>query len=157
VSAAELTSILVVAANSGNDVSVCVERALDSSAPVEVIVSDNASDDGSIDAIETRWRDDARVRIIRNGRNLGFGAGCNRAAAHARGDVLLIVNPDCLLESDTVRRLRDVLANDATIDLVGATIVDSAGRYEPASRRRDPLLRRALATLTGVGSGGTNV
>jgi N-acetylglucosaminyl-diphospho-decaprenol L-rhamnosyltransferase len=157
VNAAELTSVLIVAANSGNDVIACIEHVLDSSAPVEVIVSDNASDDGSIDVIETRWRDDARVRVIRNGKNLGFGAGCNRAAAQARGDVLLVLNPDCLLERDTIHRLRDVLANNKTIGLVGATIMDAAGRYEPASRRRDPLLRRALATMTGLGSTGINM
>jgi GT2 family glycosyltransferase len=150
VNAADLTSVLVVAANSGNDVAVCVERVLASSAPVEIIVSDNASDDGSIDAIAARWHDDARVRIVRNDRNLGFGAGCNRAAAQARGDVLLILNPDCLLDAATIRQLRDVLANDKTIGIVGATIVDANGRYEPASRRRDPLLRRALATMSGL-------
>jgi len=150
VSAANLTSVLVVAANSGNDVIACVERVLESTAPVEVIVSDNASEDGSIDAIAKRWHGDARVRIVRNGRNLGFGAGCNPAAAQARGDVLLILNPDCLIDADTVARLRDVLATDKTIGIVGATIVDANGRYESASRRRDPLMRRALASMTGL-------
>ena len=106
--AADLTSVLVVAADSGDDLPACVERALASSAPVEVIVSDNASADGSVDAIASRWHRDPRVRIIRNGRNLGFGAGCNRAAAQARGDVLLVLNPDCLLDHSSVRRLRVV-------------------------------------------------
>jgi len=150
VSAANLTSVLIVAANSGNDVVACVERALASTAPVEVIVSDNASEDGSIDALAKRWHGDARARIVRNGRNLGFGAGCNRAAAQARGDVLLILNPDCLIDADTVGRLRDVLATDKTIGIVGATIVDANGRYESASRRRDPLMRRALTSMTGL-------
>ncbi len=149
-SAANLTSVLVVAANSGNDLVTCVERALAGFAPIDVIVSDNASEDGSIDIVASRWNGDTRVRIVRNGRNLGFGAGCNRAAASARGDALLILNPDCLLGADTISRLRAVLANDKTIGIVGATIVDANGRYEPASRRRDPLLRRALATMTGL-------
>ena len=154
--AANLTSVLVVAANSGNDVIACVERALASSVPVEVVVSDNASNDGSVAAIEARWHRDARVRIVRNGSNLGFGAGCNRAAAQARGDVLLALNPDCLLDADAVARLRDVLDNDKTIGIVGATIVDAHGRYESASRRRDPLLRRALATMTGFSRSGVD-
>ena len=155
--AANLTSVLIVAANSGNDVLACVERALASSAPVEVIVSDNASQDGSVAAVEARWYRDARVRIVRNGSNLGFGAGCNRAAAQARGDVLLILNPDCLLQADTVARLREVLVNDKTIGIVGATIVDASGRYEPASRRHDPLLRRAVATMTGLSRSGVDL
>jgi N-acetylglucosaminyl-diphospho-decaprenol L-rhamnosyltransferase len=157
VSAANLTSVLVVAANSGNDLIACVERALASSVPVEVIVSDNASQDGSVVAVEARWHRDARVRIVRNERNLGFGTGCNRAAAQARGDVLLILNPDCLLEVDAIARLREALVNDKTIGIAGATIVDARGRYEPASRRRDPLLRRALATMTGLSRSGVDV
>jgi GT2 family glycosyltransferase len=145
-----LTSVVVTAANSGNDLATCVERVAASTAPIEVIVSDNESTDGSVDAVESRWKGDDRVRIVRNGANLGFGAACNRAAAVARGDVLLILNPDCRVEGDTVSRLRAVLAGNSRIGVVGATIVDENGRYEPASRRRDPFLRRALTTKLGL-------
>lgn len=146
--AAALTSIVIVAADSGEDLGVCVARALASSGAVEVIVSDNDSHDGSIEALVARWSGDARVRILRHGSNLGFGAGCNRAAALARGDALLLLNPDCRLEADTIARLRAHSAGD--IGLLGAQIVDAAGRPEPASRRRDPLLMRALMTATGL-------
>ncbi len=147
---AGLTSVVITAADSGEDLATCVALVAASSAPVEIIVSDNASSDGSVDAVASRWKNDERVRIRSNGSNLGFGAACNRAAAIARGDVLLILNPDCRIERDTISALRDVLASDATIGVVGATIVDERGRYEPASRRRDPLLRRALMTMSGL-------
>ena len=116
---------------------------------MEIIVSDNASMDGSVDRIAATFADDSRVRILHNARNLGFGTACNRAAAVAAGDVLLILNPDCRLETDTIRRLHDVIASDDHIGIVGATIVDGAGVYEPASRRRDPLMRRAVMTMLG--------
>lgn len=147
-SSADLTSIIVVAADSGDDLSVCVERALASMMPVEVIVSDNASRDGSIETLRDRWPDEPHLRILRNGGNLGFGAGCNRAAAVARGDALLFLNPDCRIESDTIARLRAHL--DGSVGLLGAAIVDVDGRPEPASRRRDPLIRRALTTAIGL-------
>ena len=147
---AELTSVVVVAADSGDDLATCVERIASSTAPVEIIISDNDSGDGSVDAVEARWKDDERVRIVRNGTNLGFGAGCNRGAAIARGDTLLMLNPDCRIEPDTIRRLRNVLGNDSKIGVVGAIVVDENGRYEPASRRRDPFLRRALASKLGL-------
>ncbi|HTI96420.1 MAG TPA: glycosyltransferase, partial [Rudaea sp.] len=73
-----LTSVVIVAADSGDDVGICVDRVLASTVPVEVIVSDNASCDGSVDVLGVRCSGDARVRIVRNGTNLGFGAGCNR-------------------------------------------------------------------------------
>jgi hypothetical protein len=147
---AELTSVVIVASNSGDDLATCVECVATSTAPVEIIVSDNHSTDGSVDAVQARWKDDDRVRILLNGTNLGFGTACNRAAAIAHGDTLLILNPDCRVERDAIRHLRSVLASDSKIGVVGATIVDEHGCYETASRRRDPFLRRALMTKLGL-------
>ena len=149
-SSAGLTSVIITAADSGDDLAACVERVAASSTPVEIIVSDNASADGSVDAVQACWKNDERVRIVRNSANLGFGTACNRGAAVARGDVLLMLNPDCLVEVDTIKILRERLASDSTIGAVGAIIVDENGRYEPASRRRDPFLRRALTTMFGL-------
>jgi GT2 family glycosyltransferase len=143
-----LTSVIVVAADSGADLYICIERVLASTAPVEAIVSDNASRDGSVDALAQRSAHDARLRVLRNGANLGFGAGCNRGAAQAAGDALVFLNPDCHIEPDTISRLRSFMAPD--IGLIGADIVGSDGKPERASRRRDPLLRRALASMSGL-------
>jgi len=145
-----LTSVIVVAADSGDDLGRCIEHVLAGSAPVEVLVSDNASSDGSVEAAAARWAGDARLRIVRNGVNLGFGAGCNRAAELARGDALLLLNPDCLLDGDALARLCAHLASDPAIGLLGASIVSPDGCPEPASRRRDPTLRRALMSLSGL-------
>jgi hypothetical protein len=145
-----LTSVIVVAADSGADLGDCVQRVLASSASVEVIVSDNDSSDGSVAALASRWAGDARLCIIHNGTNLGFGAGCNRGAAVAAGDALVFLNPDCMIETDTLARLRAHGQADARICLIGVAIVDADGVAEPASRRRDPLLRRALMSMMGL-------
>ena len=143
-----LTSVVIVCADSGAGPAESVGQVLASTAPTQVIVVDNASADGCVDAVAARWATEARVRIVRNARNLGFGAGCNRGAALAAGDALLFLNPDCALASDTLQRLR--AASDSAVGLLGVEIVDATGIPEPASRRRDPLLRRALMTLTGL-------
>ena len=145
-----LTTVVIVAADSGADLARGIAALLASTAPLEIVVSDNASRDGSVDAVAARWRDEPRVRIVRNGANLGFGAGCDRAATHAQGDALLLLNPDCCVEPDTLARLRALLDADASIGLIGARIVDDAGTVEPASRRRDPTLRRALCAMSGL-------
>lgn len=59
--------------------------------PYEVIVLDNASTDGSADAVAAAFPD---VRLIRSTTNLGFGRAVNRAAVEARGEWLLLLNPD---------------------------------------------------------------
>ena len=145
---AGLTSVVIVACDSGELLGECVGSVLASSAAVEVIVSDNASRDVSIEAVESRWPDDSRLRVLRNGKNLGFGMGCNRGASLARGDMLLFLNPDCRMGADTLTRLRAHV--DARTGVIGASIVDDNGKPESASRRRDPLLRRTLMSATGL-------
>jgi hypothetical protein len=143
-----LTSVVIVAADSGPALAKCVAGVLAGGAAVEVIVVDNASRDTEVDAVASRHSGDARVRIVRNARNLGFGSGCNRGAAVAAGDALLFLNPDCEIAPDVVQRLRAQIT--AGIGLLGVSIVDAHGTPEPASRRRDPTLRRSLMTLSGL-------
>jgi N-acetylglucosaminyl-diphospho-decaprenol L-rhamnosyltransferase len=145
-----LTSVVVVTADSGDGIVDCVERVLHSTAAVEMIVVDNASSDGSIERLASHFGKNPQIRILYNDRNLGFGAGCNRGAAVARGDAVLLLNPDCSIETDTIARLRVVLAADRGIGLVGAQQIDAQGQVDAASRRRDPLLGRALATTFGL-------
>jgi N-acetylglucosaminyl-diphospho-decaprenol L-rhamnosyltransferase len=145
---AGLTSVVIVAADSGAALAECVAGVLASSAEVEVIVADNASSDGSVDAVAARFAGDARLRVTRNARNLGFGGGCNRGAAVAAGDTLLFVNPDCEVAPGVITRLRAAIGPG--VGLLGVAIVDAHGIPEPASRRRDPTLRRSLMTLTGL-------
>lgn len=76
-------------------------------ADAEVIVVDNASDDGTLDAVR-RARPDALV--IASPTNEGFGRACNRAALRARGELLLVLNQDLELRADlapALARLRD--------------------------------------------------
>ena len=126
----------------------CVEHVLANRADVEVIVVDNASSDGAVAALQALRGGDARLRIVRNTDNVGFGAGCNRGAAIADGDALLFLNPDCEIAADVIERLRG--ATDRRVGLLGVGIIDAGGAAEPASRRRDPTLRRALFTMSGL-------
>ncbi len=142
-----LTSVVIVTADSGPLASACVARVLASTAPVEVFIVDNASRDGEPARIAATYAGDARVCVVNNGANLGFGTACNRGAVLARGDALVFLNPDGLVEPDSVARFRAVVAHDPGIGLAGANVHDADGRPERAIRRRDPTLRRALATL----------
>ncbi len=146
-----LTSIIVVAADSGPLLRTCVASALASSNElVEVILVDNASLDGEVERTLAEHPREPRLRALRNATNLGFGPACNRAAALAHGDVLLFLNPDCLLRADTVAGMREALRGDERIGLLGVTVCDPDGKPARGNRRRDPTLRRALMSLCGL-------
>ncbi|MES2403512.1 MAG: glycosyltransferase family 2 protein [Pseudomonadota bacterium] len=146
---ATLTSILIVAADSGASLRECVARALASSAPVEVILVDNASRDGVPQALARAYEHDERLRVIYNHANLGFGPAVNVGTREAQGDTLLVLNPDCLLEKNTPARMLDVLHAHPDAGVIGAVVCDADGAPDPASRRRDPLLRRSLNAMAG--------
>lgn len=142
-------SVIIVAADSGPSLRECVLRALASGADVEVVVVDNASSDGVPQALARAHENDAHLRVVYNHANLGFGRAVNMGARTAQGDALLVLNPDCLLGADTLARLLGVLHAHPDAGVVGAVVCDEHGNHDPASRRRDPLLRRSLNAMTG--------
>lgn len=100
--------------------------------PVEAIVVDNASSDGTIEMLATRF---SRVTVVRNEENLGFGRAVNRgAAAAADADVIVLVNNDAVCAPDFVAQLLAPFADPAVgmvagVLLQGAApeLIDSAG------------------------------
>jgi N-acetylglucosaminyl-diphospho-decaprenol L-rhamnosyltransferase len=68
----------------------------------EVIVSDNGSGDGSVEYIRAHF---PHVRIVENGANLGFARGNNAGIAAARGEYVLILNPDTIILNRALEKL----------------------------------------------------
>jgi N-acetylglucosaminyl-diphospho-decaprenol L-rhamnosyltransferase len=151
-----LLSVIVVSADSGASLRDCVASVLACTTSLELLLIDNASTDGVPQAIARARENDARLKVIYNHANLGFGPAVNRAASRARGEVFLILNPDCLLEQSALQRLLDVLKQEQKAGLVGALVCDAQGVPDPASYRRDPIMQRALATMFQQGGEGVN-
>jgi len=148
-----LVSVIVVAADSGPTLRECVRRVMECEVPLELILVDNGSSDGIPQAIERAMQQVWRLRPIYNHANLGFGPAVNRGAAQARGEVLLILNPDCMLDDASLRRLLELLKAHPKAGVVGAVVCDEQGAPDRASYRRDPYLGRALRSLMGQGEG----
>jgi N-acetylglucosaminyl-diphospho-decaprenol L-rhamnosyltransferase len=144
---APIVSVIVVSADSGPGLHECVRRVLALPQLRELLLIDNASSDGMPEAVARAHEHDQRLTVIFNHANLGFGPAVNRAAKRARGDLLLILNPDCLLEPDTVGQLIGVMNAQPRAGLVGAVVCDAQGTPDPASHRRDPLLSRSINSM----------
>jgi GT2 family glycosyltransferase len=106
---------------------------------VEVVVADNASTDGTADAVAERH---PGVRVLRNERNLGFGAAVNRAALDLDGDVLVLVNNDVVCEPQFVERLLEPFARPE-VGLAAGVLLQSEApdRIDSAGIELDTTLR----------------
>ncbi|HET8898003.1 MAG TPA: glycosyltransferase family 2 protein [Rhodanobacteraceae bacterium] len=142
-----VVTALVVAADSGPLLQDCVRDLLACPQIAAVRLADNASRDGVPQRVQADCAAESRFALVNNQRNLGFGAAVNRLAAGATTPWLAIVNPDCRLQPAALDALLAIGTGQPDVGLIGALIVDEAGRIEPASRRRDPLLSRLLVTL----------
>jgi N-acetylglucosaminyl-diphospho-decaprenol L-rhamnosyltransferase len=114
------------------------------SLPHQVVVVDNASEDGSADVVEQRYPE---VTLVRSRTNLGFAGGVNRArhrAAYGPGpqaDRLLLLNPDTVATAGAIDALSAALAEDAAIGAVGGRLVHADGSPQSGFNvRRFPTL-----------------
>jgi N-acetylglucosaminyl-diphospho-decaprenol L-rhamnosyltransferase len=150
-------SVIVVAADSGPTLRDCVRRVLACELPLEMVLVDNASSDGIPQAIARAHESDTRLQVVYNHANLGFGPAVNRGVAHAHGKTVLVLNPDCLIDNAALVRLLGILTAQPRVGLVGAVVCDENGEPDPASYRRDPLLRRSLNTMFNRPGEGVNI
>ena len=129
--------VVVVTHASEETIDECLARLRAAAGVAAVRVVDNASRDDTLAIVQRHALADPRVRFIANPDNPGFAAACNQGATACDAPWLALVNPDCLLEPDTLVRLRDH-ARDAGGALVGADLVGEDGQRDAAARRRDP-------------------
>lgn len=111
--------------------------------PFEVIVVDNGSRDGSARMVRESF---PWVRLIHNDFNAGFSRACNHALRLAKGEVLLLLNPDMSVDPGTLSRTARELQERKDIGVLGVRLLGDDGKII-ASVRRDPTLRDQLAIL----------
>ena len=124
-------SAVIVSFNSRDCLAECI-RSLRSESVADVVVVDNASSDGSVEAV---LASDSDVTVLATGANLGYGSAANRGVEAAKGDHLLLLNPDTVVEPGTVKALSDALDRDTGLGAVGPRIENVDGSLYPSVRR----------------------
>jgi GT2 family glycosyltransferase len=121
-------SIVIVSYNAREDLARCLGSLHEGppSAPHEVVVVDNGSTDGSVEAAR-RWPD---VRVIEAGANLGFSKANNLGIRATTGEAVLLLNSDTIVPPGALDRLLAELDRDPQVSIVGPRLVDGDGRAE---------------------------
>ncbi|MEO1008327.1 MAG: glycosyltransferase family 2 protein [Planctomycetota bacterium] len=145
-----LCSILIISYNTREMTLACVRSVFEQAETdaFEVIVLDNASNDGSDEALADEFGD--RIRLIESSENVGFAGGNNEAARHARGEYLLLLNPDTVVLDHAIDRLLDFANAHPDARIWGCRTVYADGSLNPGSCWGRQTLWSLLSRVVGL-------
>ena len=113
----------------------------------EIIIVDNASDDGSIEFLQQKF---PKVKLIINKENLGFGKANNIGMKAAKGKYLLLLNPDTLLSENLLHEMITFLDRTPEAGMTGCKILNPDGTLQLACRRSFPGPWTSFCKVTGL-------
>lgn len=142
-------SVIIVNYNVRYFIEQCLSSVLKSKSGlnVEIIVVDNNSVDNSVNAIKAKF---PQVKLIANKVNVGFAKANNQAIKIAKGKYFLLLNPDTLVEEDTLKKSFDFMENDDKVGALGVKLIDGEGKFLPESKRSLPTLLSSLYRFSGL-------
>lgn len=132
-------TVTIVTCNSQRYIRECLQALLAQTYPLEVLVVDNASLDGTCLVLSEFA---SRIRIVCNDRNSGFSAAQNQAISLSGSDWVLTLNPDVLLHPEFVARLMDAASHDPKVGTVCGKLLRIGPGFVP--------LERPLLDSTGI-------
>lgn len=130
--------VVVVSYASASTIETCLQRLLNADGVERVVVVDNASPDDTVARVQAMVRHDARLQLVCNADNRGFGAACNQGASALAQHWVAFINPDAYVERDSLSRLVAHARQRPAAGLLGVELVDAKGQVDPASRRMLP-------------------
>ncbi|HVW35445.1 MAG TPA: glycosyltransferase family 2 protein [Acidimicrobiia bacterium] len=123
---------VVVNYNAGAALAACVESVLAQDPAPELVVVDNASTDGSADALR---RSRPEVRVVRSGGNLGYARAANLGIAATRAPVVAVLNPDTVLRPGVGAALVARFAAEPGLGAAGPRLHNTDGTVYPSARK----------------------
>lgn len=145
-------AILIVSHNTKHELETCL-RSLRDHAPStshEIVVIDNASKDGSADAVRSQWPE---VRLIALNANVGFASANNEGIRQTTSELILLLNSDTVVPAGAIDRLVRALRELPGASIAGPRLVDGHGNPELSfGRMIGPLRELCQKTIVRFGS-----
>lgn len=145
-------SVIVVSYNVKGYLSLCLDSALEAMERLgqnqsELIVFDNASSDGSAEWVSLHY---PSVKVLQSDQNLGFSAGNNAAIRQAKGEWILLLNPDTVVPEDTFEKVLAYGVAHPRVGAIGVPMFDGSGTWLPESKRGLPTPWASFCRLSGL-------
>lgn len=124
-------SVIIVSWNCKQELVNCLRSLIEqkSRGTLEIIVVDNASIDGSVDAVHSSF---PTVQVVQTGANLGFAQAANRGLMQAQGEYVLFLNPDTLISTRIFEPTLQLLQCQPTVGILGVRLLNGDGSVQPS-------------------------
>lgn len=113
----------------------------------QIIVVDNASSDGSVEAARERYKD---IEILQNKRNLGYAAGNNAAIPKVKAPVILFLNPDTVIVGKAIQKTYEYLMSNPDIGAVTSKVELPNGKLDYSCHRGFPTPWNSFCYFSGL-------
>jgi GT2 family glycosyltransferase len=142
-------SVIIVNYNVKHFLEQCLHsvRVASRNVPAEVLVVDNNSVDGSMEMVQEKFPE---VHRIENRQNLGFSKANNQAIRLAKGEYVLLLNPDTVVEEDTFEKVVRFMDQHPDAGGLGVKMLDGKGNFLPESKRGLPTPAVAFYKMSGL-------
>ncbi|MDP3740617.1 MAG: glycosyltransferase family 2 protein [Hyphomonadaceae bacterium] len=144
-------SAIVVSYRTGDVLFDCLAALVADPQVDEIILVDNGNPKEMVWRIDERFGHSGKVKVTGGGENRGFAAGINLGVTKAKGDRLLVINPDAILQPGSVAALEAARGGQVEPIVVGGKIHGADGVEQRGARRRRLSLRSAAVTFLGMG------
>ncbi|MCD4711031.1 MAG: glycosyltransferase, partial [Bacteroidales bacterium] len=126
-----------------------IDKLKEGQSDVEVFVVDNNSVDGSVAEVRLKF---PKVKIIENRENAGFSRANNQAIAQSSGRFVLLLNPDTVVEEDTLCKCIEFMDSHPDAGAMGVKMIDGKGAFLPESKRALPTPTVSFYKMFGLTS-----
>jgi GT2 family glycosyltransferase len=142
-------SVIIVNYNVKYFLEQCLQSVIVASKNIEseIFVVDNNSVDGSVQMLNNNFPD---INVIANKENVGFSKANNQAIKSAKGEYILLLNPDTIVEPDTFEKCIDYMDKHPDTGGLGVKMIDGKGKFLPESKRGFPTPMVAFYKIFGL-------
>ena len=145
-----MISVVIVSYNVKDYLEKCIQSILKFSvgSSFEIIIVDNSSTDGSNEML--KGINSKKIKLIFNGKNLGFAKAVNIGLRHSNGDFVLLVNPDTVFIENIASKLKKYIEENKMVGIIGCKVLNTDKSFQISSRRNFPYLYSLAFKLIGL-------
>ena len=144
-------SVIIVTFNSEKEIGACLQSVIPQVKTItgEIIVVDNNSNDTTVELVESFRQNNDNIQLIKNRENTGFSQANNQGIEKAKGEFILLLNPDTEVRAETIEKLTFLLSSDNELGAIAPQLQfpDSTIQY---SCRRFPIYRSVVFDILGL-------